>query len=223
MICRGAVVRSGRRLPFGAVAATAALALAACSGGEAPAATGPATPPSSSAAPASSSTTVASAADPYAVPAVVDAAYVERVLAALYAVHGDAIRAVVATGRIGFEEQQRLRAVYDDQQLGIELDFLGRTVAGELSVFRDPPGDRRAFDAEILEAPPDCIVASVRLDFSAVVKSPPTTAAGERTLVILRPRAVADDPQRLNPTPWWMYRVKTIGDDPRQEPGCSDP
>jgi len=101
----------GRSAPFvlGSPALGVALLLGACSGSGAgsdgaasalpsatssrPAATAPAAAPGP--------TTTTAPADPYAVPEVIDAAYVNRVLAALYAIDGDTTREVLATGRVG--------------------------------------------------------------------------------------------------------------------------
>ena len=54
--------------------------------------------------------------DPYAVPPVIDVAYVNRVLAELDRVMGDVTRLVVRTRTIPPEAYDRLRALYPDDE-----------------------------------------------------------------------------------------------------------
>ncbi|MDQ6929018.1 MAG: hypothetical protein M3159_10235, partial [Actinomycetota bacterium] len=69
-------------------------------------------------APSASSATVPTTArpttttDPYAVPQVIDVAYVNKILGALDAAVGDITRMVVRTRDVPPEAQQRLRALY---------------------------------------------------------------------------------------------------------------
>src|SRR3954464_237000 len=63
--------------------------------------------------------------NPYAVPAVIDVAYVNRVLAGLDAAVGDAMRLVVSTHTVPREAYDRLRAIYaTDGSLQLEIDLL---------------------------------------------------------------------------------------------------
>src|SRR5436305_12121423 len=73
--------------------------------------------------------------NPYAVPTVIDAAYVNRVLAGLDAINGDVTRQVVSTRTIPRDAYDRMRALYgDDHWLQLRIDSfqsdLRRNLAG---------------------------------------------------------------------------------------------
>lgn len=112
-----------RRTAIPAVlAALALLASTACSDGGADkgsaganptlATDPPRTNPTLATVPAPTTTT-----NPYAVPAVIDAAYVTKVTAALDKVLGDAIRSMVAAGTITTDGYDRLRAIFGSTEL----------------------------------------------------------------------------------------------------------
>src|SRR3954452_13325268 len=100
-----------RRMALPAVLAALALtASAACSsGGGSKGSAGAGATVTVATEPARTTTT-----NPYAVPAVIDVAYVNRVLAGLDAAVGDIVRQVIRTKAIPQEALDRMRAVYAD-------------------------------------------------------------------------------------------------------------
>ena len=136
--------------------------------------------------------------NPYAVPEVIDVAYVNRVLAGLDAVTGDALRMAVDAGYVTDEVLKRLRALYAEQTLGIQVDgFTNDARAGRES-FRG--GNQKTTVTKLFTGSTTCIFAQVARDLSAVVESPSPELATQ--WVALRPLDPTRDPSRLNPTPW---------------------
>ena len=148
-----------------------------------------------------SSTTTEPSADPdgpFAVLAVIDEDYVNRVLAELDRVQGDVFRRIVATGAFAPSELVPLRAVFNDPELtGQAQGFAG--LVGSIDRAKNPPGDNRTTVVRLLTARPDCIYVEASLDLSATVLDPP---APRTTFVALRPSQPGSDPQDLNPTPF---------------------
>lgn len=184
--------------------------VAACNGGREQA-----TPP-----PSTSTTTAPS--DPYAVPAVIDEAYVNRVLAALDQLDGDVTRRVVATRLPGTDDLPLLRAIYNDPQLQIELDKLVRLAQRGFTQFKMPPGNRRTTVLRLVTSQSDCILSETRTDYSQVVLSPQQDSPDEVFLVTLRPTQPRADPQNINPTPWSFAhtQVSKRGETPSERARC---
>ncbi len=204
MICIGAVI--ARSLVLVAV-----LALAAGCNGKAddgPAATIPPSAPTTSA-----------PADPYAVPAVIDEAYVNRVLAALDQVEGDATRSIVAAGGLVPDAGAKLRSIYNDPQLEQQLNLLTKTDLGRLKM---PPGNRKTAVRRLVQARPTCILVDVTLDFSDLVNNPPVRPLDEVDFLTLRPTQPQADPLEVNPTPWSVSNEEVLksGALPRPENQC---
>jgi len=174
-------------------------------------------PAASTTAGVSAPTTTTVGADPFAIPEVIDAAYVNRVLAALYAVDGDITREILRTGTIGMHALSRLGAIYAEPQLSLEVEGLPTVLEGERSRFRDPPGDRR-FDVRSLhKAGTGCVVALANLSLVEVAITPPTLAANEAYLIALVPKKPQSDPEELNPTPWIIMDAEIV-----KQPGGED-
>ncbi|MGI8685055.1 MAG: hypothetical protein ACR2MO_08225 [Acidimicrobiales bacterium] len=178
-----------------------------------PITTVPTAPGETTAAPVTATTTPP--ADPFAAPAVVDEAYVNRVLAALDKVDGDALRSVVATRTVDRSAIERTRAIYNDPEFDVELASLHRVLTPDrLAAFRSPPGDRRTEVRRISSSRPGCLVVEVTLDFSAVALSPPAFSPNERQVIVLVPTQAGANPKGLNPTPWSIRydNVITVGE-----------
>ena len=195
MICIGSVIARSLVL-------VAALALAAGCNGKADG--GPETtlppPPTASTAPA----------DPYAVPAVINEAYVNRVLAALDQVEGDVIRNLVATRVPQIADTMRLRAIYNDPQFQLEFDDLLAFARTDLSQFKVPPGNRKTAVTKVVTARPDCTYVEASTDFADVVRVPPTQPADQVKAITLRRTQDGADQQDLNPTPWSISNAELI-------------
>jgi hypothetical protein len=197
-----------RRTAIPAVlAALALLASAACSGGDgaskgsaganpAVATEPPRTNPTLATVPAPTTTT-----NPYAVPAVIDAAYVNRVLASLDALLGDVLRIVKRTNTIPQEAYDRLKAVYIEPEfLQLRIDSFQRDIREGFRGYRPDPGNKASTVLRILTTRPSCIFVEVRRDYSAVGLNARTSTEW----VALTKHDPSRDPSRYNATPWAM-------------------
>lgn len=171
----------------------ALVAAGACAGNAAPASTGATVP---KVAP----TTIA--ADPYAVPAKIDEAYLNKVFAALEHVDGDATRLIVAGQTLVPEAAKRLRAIYAEDEFQAQVNlWLDIVIKKDLGRSKPNPGDRRTTVSQVLTATPGCIYAAVNRDYSAIVDD--STPSAE--FVGLKPSDPARDSFNLNPTPWMVF------------------
>src|SRR4051812_40598163 len=142
-------------------AIVAMLLLAACS----PKSTGAAPPPATVATEPARTTTTG----PYDIPPVIDAAYVNRVLAGLDAVYGDVTRMVVSTKRLPPDALARLRAIYDDDRaLQLKLDAIQLVLPNGLSQFNQNPGNQITTAVKLISVKTTCVFASATRDFSRV-------------------------------------------------------
>jgi len=206
MICIGAVIARSLVL-------VAALALAAGCNGRADEGADTTLPP-----PPAPTTSVP--ADPYAVPAAIDEAYVNRVLAALDQVDGEAVRTLVSVVQIDPRVGEILRSVYNDPQYGQDLEGLTKT---DLSRLKVPPGNLTRTVSRLVEIRGNCIRAEVSIDYSQVAKSPPPRPTDEVNSLTLRPTQPEADPTNLNPTPWSISDAQVLkpGQTPRPEDQCA--
>ena len=196
-----------RRTAIPAVlAAMALVASAACStGGAAKGSAGanptlatdpPRTNPTLATVPPATTTT-----NPYAVPAVIDAAYVNKVLAGLDGVVGDVLRIVQRANTIPPEAYDRLKAVYVDPVfLQIKIDGYQRDIRERFRSYRPNPGNKVSTVSRIISSRPTCIFVEVRRDYSAVG----VNGFIETQWVGLIKHDPSRDPNGYNPTPWAM-------------------
>lgn len=170
---------------------------------------------------ASQGSTTASASptltDPYAVPATIDAPYVNRVLAALDAVRGDTFRLYLRDRQISFEISERVRSLYGSGE-GYDLEI--RTLEDEKQS-RPPtePGNRMSTVTRLITATPTCIYAQVVRDYRPVGG----TVSDLVAWVGLRSAPALNDPSKFNPTQWMYVSDGTLPD--RSEPPnpCTGP
>lgn len=132
----------------------------------------------------------------YEVPAAIDAAYVNRVLAALDAVDGEVFRLYLRDRAISPGISARIKALYGT---GEKYD---RTVR-ELEDERDnrparEPGNRITTVTRLITTTPTCIYAQVTRDFRPVMG----TVSGLVAWVGLRPISALAEQGQYNPTPW---------------------
>ncbi|MDQ4069029.1 MAG: hypothetical protein M3203_06105 [Actinomycetota bacterium] len=138
--------------------------------------------------------------NPYAVPAVIDAAYVNRVLAGLDAIRGDVARLVLQTQTIPREAYDRLKAMYADPDfLQNSIDSYQLEIRQGLRGYRKDPGNILTQVRELITARPNCIFARVERDRSAVAANPPPNTF---VWVGLRPLDPLRDPMGYNTTGW---------------------
>jgi hypothetical protein len=148
--------------------------------------------------PAGTPTTAAT--DPYAVPEVIDEAYVNRVLAGLDQAVGDVTRLVVETKTIPPEAVERLKTLYTGEFLQLQLDAFQQVMRDDFVGFRDPIGNQKTSVTELITARSDCVFAEVFRDYSAVGTS--ADPALGRLWIGLRPLNLGENIQQYNPTPW---------------------
>jgi len=139
--------------------------------------------------------------NPYAVPAVIDVAYVNRVLAGLDAAVGDVARLVLRTRTITQEAYDRLKAIYGDRTfLQINIDGLERDIREGFRSYKSPAGDRKSTVSRLISARPSCIFVQISRDYSAVGINPLSEL--QTQWVGLRLLDQGRDPNDYNPTPW---------------------
>ncbi len=191
MIC---ILSVGRRTAIVAVlAATLLTALAGCSSSSAEKAGPTATVPT---APATTTTT-----DPYAIPPVIDAAYVNRVLAGLDGIDGDVTRLVAKAGTIPREAYDRLRAIYaDDKTLQTAIDLFQSYLRANLLPSAPAPGNQATTINQLITSKSTCIFARVHRDYSAV--GPGAAAPTDRIFVAVKRLDHSRDASAYNRTGW---------------------
>jgi hypothetical protein len=185
-----------RRTTIPAVLAALALtASAACSGGAADKGSAGANPTLATDPPRTTTT------DPYAVPAVIDAAYVNRVLAGLDAALGDVFRIVRRTNTIPPEAYAELKALYSDPDfMQIRIDGYQLDIRNGFRNYKPDPGNRSSSVIRLINVRQTCIFVQVSRDYTAVGLNP--AAELQTQWVALRPLDRSRDPNGYNPTPW---------------------
>ncbi len=139
--------------------------------------------------------------NPYAVPAVIDVAYVNRVLAGLDAAVGDVTRLVVRTRTIPREAVDRLQAIYADQDfLQIQIDNYQADMRKGFAGYKPDPGNKSTAVSRLISGRATCIFAEAHRDYSAVGIN--TSNAPHTIWIALRPLDQTRDPNHYNPTPW---------------------
>lgn len=138
------------------------------------------------------------------VPAVIDAAYVNAVLAALDEVDGQATRLIVAARKLEPEAGRRLQAIYSVEQLQLEVErrLTGLAQDPELKGILPNPGNQRTTVERIIAATPTCLWLAVRRDYSKVNVDP---SADRTEYVGLQPLDPRNNPGNANPTPWVIF------------------
>ncbi len=195
MICIAPVVR--RTAITAALATLVLVASAACSNGGGEKASAGANPTVATDPPTTTTT------NPYAVPAVIDVAYVNRVLAGLDAAMGDVVRLVLRTRTIPREAYDRLRAIYgNDQWFQSSIDSFQADLRRNFSTYKSSPGNKVTTVSQLLTASPRCIFAKVQRDYSEVATNP---APPETQWIALKPLSQVHDPIGYNPTTWALF------------------
>lgn len=161
---------------------------------------------SSGAARSSASNTVATepaptmTTSPYAVPAVIDEAYVNRVLAGLDAAMGEVTRLILRTQTIPPEAYDRLRSLYgDDDGLQLAIDTFQTDIRRQFSGYLPNPGNKTTTVNQVIQATRTCIFARVTRDYSLVGVNARTA---DTQWIALKPLDLSRDPNRFNTTSW---------------------
>ena len=179
--------------------AAALILLAACSKGGA----GEPQVPSATVGTAAPTTTTT---DPYAVPPVIDAAYVNRVLAGLDAQMGDVTRLVVSTRTIPREAYDRMRAVYaTDSALQLSIDGFQSDLRNNLPGYQANPGNIKTLVTQLIHVTNSCVYAQVDRDYSATSTNPNPNFRTQ--WVAIQPLDPARDTHGYNVVRW-SYRYE---------------
>ena len=143
-----------------------------------------------------------------------EAATVNRILAGLDGVMGDAQRALVRERRITTEVTDRLKAIYAGPELLNHIDAFRKDVADGLAGYKDPPGNRVSTVSRLITLSPICMFVEVSRAYAPVTAGPAPRPSS--LFVVLVTKEEADDPRQLNPTPWTMLYdgVQTDGSQP---------
>ena len=132
---------------------------------------------------------------------MIDAAYVNRVLAGLDAVKGDATRDIIRAKTITTEAFDRLRAMYDSNEfLQLTIDGLEADVREGFSSYKPNPGNVATQVVRLLTAAPNCIFAQVQRDYAGVGSRPSPETSMQ--WIALKPLDRSRDPKGLNQTSW---------------------
>lgn len=156
------------------------------------------------AAPTTSTAPAPPAPDVTKVPAVIDTAYVNAVLAAIDEVDGQATRLIVSAKKLEPEAGRRLQAIYSVEQLQLEVErwLTGLAQDPEVTGILPKPGNRRTVVERIIAATPTCLWLAVRRDYSKVNVDP---GADRTEYVGLQPLDPRNNPGNVNPTPWVIF------------------
>lgn len=139
--------------------------------------------------------------NPYAVPPVIDIAYVSRVLAGLDALRGDITRLIISSRTIPREAYDRMRALYgNDEWLQLRIDNFQSDMRRGFAGYSTQPGNQVTTVNQLLTSARNCIFARVTRDYSAV--GPGATTTSDRNWVALRPLDRSRDPHGYNVTEW---------------------
>ena len=137
--------------------------------------------------------------DPYAVPAVIDVAYVNRVLAGLDAAIGDVVRLIIRAKTIPPEAIDRLKVIYvDPASLQLTIDSFQSDMRKGFSNYKTNPGNGTTNVTRLITATSNCIFAEIDRDYTAVGNSPSPTAGREWVAL----KNVGAEERHYNPTDW---------------------
>ena len=138
--------------------------------------------------------------NPYAVPAVIDEAYVNRVLAGLDAQMGDVTRLVLRTKTIPREAYDRMRAIYgNDEWLQLAIDNFQADMRKGFAGYRDDPGNKISRVTNLIHSSGSCIFARVDRDYSPIGVN---SRSADVQWVALTKLQAARDPNGFNNTGW---------------------
>lgn len=125
--------------------------------------------------------------NPYAVPAVIDAAYVNRVLAWLDQFEGDIARHVMASRTLAPDDIARLKAIHaSDGAFQVALDAYQFDIRSGFAGALPNPGNLKTVVIQMLSAKSSCVYVKVDRDYSAVASNPNPSLAGPQWVALRR-------------------------------------
>jgi hypothetical protein len=139
--------------------------------------------------------------NPYTVPQVIDATYVNRVLAWFDQAEGDVFRSIMSSRTLTPEDVARLRALHaSDQTFQVMLDAIQYDLRSGFSGTLPNPGNTRTVVIELLSTKSSCIYAKVDRDYSAVARAPNSSLRTQWVALRLLDRTAPQNP--YNATGW---------------------
>lgn len=176
-------------------------------------------PTDSATTPASSSTletstTPTTSADDYSVPAVIDAKYVDRVLAALNHVDGDALRLAIKENNLTKEVTDRILAINTEGWANVPLSQYSSLQLNAWNGLPPDASDIVMTVKEVAVATPDCVISLV----SEGTRREPNRPVVEEYVVLVKADP-ARDPQQHNQTPWafnFRFGVESLDSVPKE-------
>lgn len=165
-------------------------------------------------APSTAATTTTAVPDIATIPAVIDEAYLNRVLAALDEVETQATRLIVATKQLPPEATALLNSVYSDEELAAQTYGWARVLADdpELKSFQGKDAARHSTVKELVSASPKCVFL-VATQVEAGVDP-------QTNYLSLEPLDRSNDPGHHNPTAWMITTSGTNPDGSRPANPC---
>lgn len=142
--------------------------------------------------------------DPYAVPAKITPAYVQRVLDQLEHVAGTATDEIVSHKTLDSTAALDLRAIYADAEFNSQTTSWVDQINAGLRNYLPNPGAIRDTVVGLISASSSCVFVSARRDFSDVAVSVPPQHLSYIALSRLHP---VNDPKHINPTGWVIYEA----------------
>ena len=154
----------------------------------------PADPPSSEPEPSEAPT------DPYAIPDVIDKAYVESVLEALGRLYAEAVAEFAREERVTRRTRELVGAAYAPTAAEETLASLRKTLRAQGSDFFNPDAERLRYTVtKLISADSKCIFLVADVDSSDLVVRPRADQVTEYFWLESAPPS-----NRLNPSPWWI-------------------
>jgi hypothetical protein len=150
---------------------------------------------------ARASSTTTSTTLSYAVPATIDAAYVDRVMKALDHVYGDAIRHLAQVKAMDPYFVDRLKAIYTTSESAAQQQQWSRLQQqNNFGTVRPSAGDPDTTTTRTVMAKQSCVFVEVARNFQPAFTDDETPIP--HRYIALVPKDQADN--TLNPTPWLM-------------------
>ena len=144
--------------------------------------------------------TTATTAPSFDVPAVIDAAYVGRVMAALDHVYGDGVRHLAQSRTVDEEFLKHLVAIYNPRIYGLAQDLWVKLQARGFAGLAAAPGDPTTRIDTLLRADRECVLIQGDRNLTPLHTTDDPT--NHDRFVALTPERPDRNPDNLNPTPW---------------------
>ena len=136
----------------------------------------------------------------YAVPETIDVAYVERVMAALDHLEGEAVRRAAAMRQLDQEFYEYFLAMYNPKYFELATQAWEEIADSGFESLAPQPKDPETTVQRLISARRECIFFAAKRDSSPMFTTPDPPRP--QRYVALVPLTPARDPDGRNPTPW---------------------